>query len=175
MSHSTVSIDYLGVSGQGPTLTAARQDAARKIQSLIAEGWDPSLVSHPAYPGVVALVVRDGVEFWGVRVLTLGELKPVVTRVHSCTSGIRGREEAEAAARNHLAQVVCQVDDDSRSGCELLRGRREISEHLHWLAWQRSYQAGRARSLTDDQAHGKASSDMSLVSGLAARFLVTAR
>jgi hypothetical protein len=175
MSDSTVSIEYLGVSGRGPTLTAARQEAARKIQTLIAEGWDPSVISHLAYPGMIAVVVRDGVEHWGTRVLTLAEMKPGVTRIRACTSGIRSREEAEALARNHLAQVVCQVDDDSRSGCELLQGRREIGEHLHWLAWQRSYQAGRARGLTDDNAHAAAASDMGLVAGLAARFLATAR
>lgn len=159
-----------GITGKGKNRTEATANAIDKLDAMDSEGFAPYVVSHPFYNGTM-FVFRCSAENWSYTYLD-DTVKETTTPHHSAWHPTR--EQAIYGARFHMAQRCCRIESDEQSGLEFLAGIPGMAtaarEHLSWLAWQRSYKALIAANVPPMEAHGKATNDLTLVTGLIEKF-----
>src|SRR5258708_1322743 len=108
----TIRIDYCGMDGAGATVTQARQDASRKLSSLVRDLRDhaPIVVACGGY----AKLIYRGAESWcGKLIMREGELNRDPHGYEE--TGYAAREDAIRSAANHVAQLAWSHDVESDS------------------------------------------------------------
>jgi hypothetical protein len=146
-----LTIKYFGVEGTGKTVTAAKADAGRKIESALEGSYSPMLVS---WRGQSAVVYRtpDG---WGYALVNSDR-----DGVHSpCTNTSHAdRADAIASAKQHVAMNAYDWRTDGPSvDCPLFTDGlplkwwrdRTASDHR----FQSRYASAKLLGYTDSQCH----------------------
>lgn len=158
---TTVSITHCGIQVTGPTVTAAKQEAARQITRLVEDLEKGLEVLH--VHGITAVVWR-AVEGWRCTVLTNTNTGTIYG-----VPGYENRHEAVIAAVTHAAQVAWThaVENDAEfvsTALDQVRGfhqmgnrNRTLRELVEYFAWQRRYKAARDAGHSDGEAHEIAS------------------
>jgi hypothetical protein len=155
-----IRIEYFGVEGEGPTVTAAKQDAGRRLEHLVKQTEEsPTIIK---VGGVAALVAfqRHG---WGWRLIQTTGQALNTGRIH-VSSGYDKRE-AELGALKHVLDVAWNFPNDvtdeewiteSLKGCGVylsLGDERQIkADALRGFGWQRRYRVARAQGYDDADA-----------------------
>lgn len=158
----TIRLTYYGVEGEGPTVTAAKHAAGRKLEHLVSQTDEAPTYIEIA--GVSALVFfqKSG---WGHCLLEYRETRPKIGRVHqSSGGGERDRHEAEIGALRHVLDIAWNwpEDDDAwftatmGAGTGVYPSPRELQtirgEFLAQCKWQRDYRRYRGQGYDDEDA-----------------------
>lgn len=145
----TVTIEYCGMAGSGRNVTEAKNDAARKLVTLVHDIQSgPSVVD--VY-GEKAIVWRhdDG---WRYAIVDVGAgYGRNYSMMHS---GHGSKAETEMAARYHLAQNLWRltVEDDWRYCTECGLDDERARELVSWAMFQRAYREAIERGADDNMA-----------------------
>lgn len=141
-----VTIHYCGVPGTGPTVTKAKQDAARKIEMMLSGDWTPYLLAHK---GWFALVARSPLEAnsWGYKLFQQSDESQNLYLSNNYTS----RADAIDKAAYHLAQNAGSYEGLERWIPSVLQ--RDLDDYF---AWQASYAQAKARGLSDAECRAHA-------------------
>jgi hypothetical protein len=154
-----IKLTYYGIEGEGPTVTAAKQDAGRQLEHIVKQTEDsPTIIRIGA---VVALVAfqRWG---WGHTIIE-GIAEPQTGHVYP-SGGYATRGEAELGALKHVLDCAWKWPEDDAAWFDaVIAGKpgvyfspREVSrirgEFLAQCKWQRDYKAARAQGYDDQDA-----------------------
>jgi hypothetical protein len=130
--------------GSGKTVTAAKQDAARKIESLLAGSWYPTVIG---WKDSARLITRGPDGWKGGYICYRGEWsrEPCL----SCSNGHSddARQSCVESAVLALAQDNWTEIDDTWPIWDFLRKDRRKAmqgEWQRWCAFQRAYKAAPA-------------------------------
>lgn len=150
-----VQITYYGMEGEGTNLKEARKDASLKIEAALEGRYTPILLT---LRGEQILCWRTPTEGWQYAQLShhpIHDYEPLWGTM--CGGG--DRDEVEAIARNHLAQITWGLKLSEAEEEEILAfvAKKDRREMKSWIEWQRRYDALRAQGLSDNEAHSKAS------------------
>lgn len=163
----SIDLTYCGMPGTGPTVTAAKQDATRKIESLIA---DVQRGPRVVYIGEsVGLVSRD-LHGWryqiiggpyatsSVTILPAGEpaSEAVISVAKHVAQLVWNFDVAEGLDREFFEGLLADVEDleiDSSVAAAAVTRRHMIEDLVSWAAWQRRYKAARDAGHADNEAH----------------------
>lgn len=139
----TITLDYYGMTGQGRTVTEAKQDAGRKITEALSGDYTPRVYSF-------------GGNTWAVwrtpRGIVSGRVLPDGKFGGTCLHGRDTFEEACYTTRFHLAQLGCDITSDEIPS--ILPGdEKSIREFSWWLGFQRAYRHAKAGGKNDMDSH----------------------
>ncbi len=151
---ATVRVEYCGMDGEGKTLTAARQDAARKAEKAITGTYDPTILQSR---GWIILVWRDP---HGWRHSILREKEETRCRL-SYSSGSDDYDAVFAGALADLAQLSW---DGQEEHSPILQGndfagltkedqRRVLGDFKSWRGFQLAYKSPAAQALPECDRH----------------------
>lgn len=150
-----INLEYFGMPGSGATVTEAKQDAGRKIESLLQDLGMPLLLHHK---GAVAILTRDTYG-WGYRLFDVSTLKAYQYAGH-CSGGFDSREECLKAAVHHLAQNMRRIGEkdaeifDALPERDRALARREFAiEAERDDLFQTRYREALARGMENGDAH----------------------
>lgn len=156
----TITLEYCGIPGSGPTMAKAKQDAARKLERLVLDcRHGPIMITMRGWS---ALVFR-GPESWSIGLVFT---KGAAHNGPFCyTIGFNDLENAQYAAARNIAQLawtpsVTSDEDFAAEASRLVRradNTRLYAELLDFIQWQRRYAAARAAGHPDSEAHEIAS------------------
>jgi hypothetical protein len=154
---STVTIEYYGVTGQGATVTKAKQDAGARIAAMMVDGFNPCIVSHPYY-ALFAFVWRDGPSGWAYKVIDPADPAELANYARSIYGNgpFADKDAAIRAARRHMAQDCLKPALPDQTGLEFLIDRGDRRDHIAYIAWQRAFAAFARAGLPDTECHRKA-------------------
>jgi hypothetical protein len=149
---NTVSVTYCGMEGTGRNVTSAKQDAARKLESIMHGSYNPALLECRMN---TILVWRD-TQGWHSRVIqTPGN---PVTNSPSYNWEGNDRDEAVHNARAHLAQLAWTFDDGlsvprTDADTEIILTPSQREDFFRWAGFQLAYRDARKAGMEDCQAH----------------------
>ena len=120
----TVTIDYFGFSGSGPTVKEAKQDAGRKIQALHADTWTPVIREWRGF----AILVYRNLNGWEYTFISHpGEPLRIPA---GCSCGFHDRADAVKSAERHIADVGWS-HTDPLGAFPVWFGTDQNREHAH--------------------------------------------
>ena len=142
----TVKVTYCGVEGEGRNVTAAKRDAAEKIEKIMRGPWRPKMIRFGKH---MLSIYRDGGGLWWYySIIGLSDETPIGETMKAGSCGCYDSpEDAERDARRHVAQCIYEygVDDGMRAIPEKdAVGRRD---HASWVDWQNAYWQRRVEEL----------------------------
>lgn len=145
---ATVRVTYCGMEGEGKTLTAAKQDAARKAEEALTGDYTPVLVQRR---GIAALVYREPAG-WRTQVI-VDEQRAV--RGGAVWGGYEDKEDATQSALYHVVQLAWDGEegdalDDLAKGLD----RRRLDDLRGWVRFQLLYRRAVECGLADHLRHG---------------------
>lgn len=156
----TIRLTYCGVDGEGPTVAAAKQDAARKIEDMVTQltSFAPTII---AIEGWAALVAYCGPNAgWGHRLIT-GD-QPGTVRSGPQYLGSSGKRDvalmtaakhvADCAWRHDIADDAAWLEANRPEGISAAMWRDASSDLLYRYGWQRRYKAARDDGYDDNDA-----------------------
>ena len=153
----------LGMTGQGETIAAAKDDAAAQIERILeADKHYPEIT---AFRGHAALVFASSGHWLYKLICEPGQPLKAGT-VQPTTFAHWSRLEAIAYARSHMAQIAwtpAEIDDVAYAaaafphGVPGTMGDRLAADLLSWCRWQRGYAAAIAAGADPNHAHEIAS------------------
>jgi hypothetical protein len=130
-----INLRYCGMAGKGPTVKAAKADAAAKIEHLLNDMGQPVITRFGAY----AALIWRGVSGWHYGLLSESGAAPL---------GWSGEEETKREAldraKGHLASLAMgphATDEDYAAAVEYVGEKGNAEELADALAWQRAYAA----------------------------------
>lgn len=127
-----VCVQIAGIEGRGRNKTEAKANALAKIEQALAGSFSPYLiVAH----GAIVLIWRTPHTSWGYRILQPEPDEVLAESLSGCCLGYSSRDEAERAARKHLAQYIFTLDGPD--GSEVIENEQDRQEHQSWVQWQR--------------------------------------
>ena len=157
---SKIKITYYGMDGEGPTVTAAKQDAGRKLEHLVEQtGEDPTIIRIGNVTALVAFA-RWG---WGHRIIAGITGQPETGHV-AISGGHPDRTTAEVYALKHVLDCAWNwPEDDAAWFDQVMAGKPGVylgpmtlravrGEFLAQCKWQRDYKAARAKGYDDEDA-----------------------
>ena len=125
----TVTVDYFGFTGTGPTVKEAKQDAGRKIQALQSGYWSPKIVEWRGY----AILITRNLHGWERHFIQHpGE----ALHVGSSCCGYESEQEAVASARRHVADCGWTPADPIDLFPEFLTDEHDRREIITGRKWQ---------------------------------------
>jgi len=142
----SISITYYGAAGHGPTVTAAKQDAGRKIAEALSGSYTPVIIRHGEY---TALVWRVPMYGWCYKLLTGEEQGPVV----GFSSG--GPDEDLPATLRQVERHLAQLTGTT-NGLNRLTDA-DLREAAVYASWQLAYRQAREAGQDDEAARQTAS------------------
>lgn len=157
-------LTYCGMEGEGATVTAAKKDAAAKIERVLTADYSPRLV---AWGSVAYLIWRepttDGrVSIRSQRIINDdGSMtrRPAGGCYHSAADTI---DDVESQIMLHVAQQTWTGSDNH----PLLSGREDLQrEFKSWATWQNRYKHARECGMNDNEAHHFAGNALYLLRG----------
>jgi hypothetical protein len=142
-----ITINYCGMEGVGQTVTKAKQDAARKIESALDGHYNPTLIFHAGNVGVVA---RDPLTGWQYR---------VVWNAQNCNSGVQylggsfhaTEKNAIHGCAHHMAQIA-----GNYIGLEKYFDAATMRDLDRYYAWQETYAEVKCAGGNDEQCRASA-------------------
>jgi hypothetical protein len=160
-----INLTYCGMDGAGATVKEAKADAARKIETLIAElGRAPHLYLMQI-DAWTALVARDA-NGWGYKIISTPDQPLAQGMVYMNSFGNDQDATLRACAYSLLQNAWSQdvVNDELWLGSRVVnlpsaaRDKSLSSNLLSWFSWQRDYKRLRDSGLSDTEAHKQARS-----------------
>lgn len=142
-----------GITGSGRNITAAKADWLAKVKVALEGTFTPIRVT---VHGLTAFVWRER-EGWCYKILR--GLKPDESKevLYGCGMMVGTRDDAERAARAHLAQnlfikYIC-------TGMSAIINEEDRKDHARWVEWQYCFAAWVDTGMTQDKAHNAARPD----------------
>ena len=157
------------ITGHGPTMADAIANASDKLREAVDQPWSIHIIRRPEYRTHFAIVARIGLDTWTHTIVDAENMPVNSSRLWSGNCH-QSEHEAIKCARLGMAQVACDIHDDTKSGLEFLTNEPAMRDHLSWLAWQRTYSRHMAAGMTDMQARQQGT-DYATVASLKARWL----
>jgi hypothetical protein len=148
-----ITLQYCGMEGTGETVTKAKQDAARKIEAMLAADYTPKVV---AYKGNAFLIWREPTPYGHIsiqscRIMEKGEMVAPLSRGSTTHGGARDVADVVSQYMLHLAQ---EAWDGQEEQSEFLRLRPDLQrEFTSWCQWQKRYKEARDKGMSDTAAH----------------------
>ena len=139
-----IQLTYCGMEGEGATVKLAKQDAARKIEAVLAGYYTPYMIRHG---DMIGFIWRDPRGY---------NYKIITSDVQSGSIFGNSATDDEKEARNRCANHMAQISG-SYVGLDAYltdRDRRDLDEYA---AWQERYKQARASGKTDTEAYNIAS------------------
>lgn len=144
-----ITLSYYGVDGTGRTVTAAKNDAGRKIEAMLKGDYTPRLIQYRTFTMVL---FRDPFRGWVSSVIEnlaamTADGTAFTKQLRSSTASGDDYETAYNNALFHLAQITWQHDDGIRPP-EFLNPllQRECREYFRW---QMGYKFLEAQGMND--------------------------
>ena len=146
-------LEYLGIQTDGETIKEARQKAAQHIEKLVRDlTCSPRVIVIKGH----TLLISRTVYCWFYMLTRPGDNGVI----NSSSHGYDTREEAESAARCHLAQNL--FDFGPTDGDEgVILDEKDRAEHRDWAGWQRRVRAWIELGKSDTEAQDLASRRLS--------------
>lgn len=136
--------DYY-IDAEARTRAEAEQEAMRLVDRVMQGTYNPVVI---AFDNHLMVVWRDPAT-WHYHSYSRD------ARHHGGTCGFESREDAERAARAHMAQMHCPFTDcTALTPCDaskLIRDREDRTAHFRYARWQAGYRIARDRG-NDDEA-----------------------
>jgi len=148
-----ITLEYYGQSGSGPTVKAAKADAAKKLQEFVKNAERGPRFHRSRDCFAVIFPSPDG---WTVSYLDIA--LPPTLHVHTGNTHYPTLDEADRAVRIGFAQNEWTSDGTDIS--PYLTTQEEHREFAAWTSWQRRYSAWRATGVNDHVAHQRASQEL---------------
>ncbi len=151
---ATVRVEYCGMDGEGKTLTAARQDAARKAEKAITGSYAPTILESR---GWIILVWRDP-NGWRESIIKDEE---GVRKNSGYSSGVEYADAYHGALMS-MAQMTWDgqekyppilEDIALRHPVKGSDGRRLLSDFDSWRGFQLAYKSPTAQALPENDRH----------------------
>ena len=139
-----ITITYLGVDGKGATLTAAKNDAGRKIEMMLKGDYTPRLIQYRQFTMVL---FRDPFRGWVCSSIENVESNnadgsALTKPLWSSSASGDDYETAYNSALFHLAQLTWQPEDGIRPPDFLnVALQNECREYFRWQTGYRVLQA----------------------------------
>jgi hypothetical protein len=164
-----VQVEYCGMPGEGKTLTAAKQDAARKAEDALKGDYTPTLLCVGDQMG---LLFRTPQGWFGERITGYKS-----GLIYGSSYGL-DQQAARIRFSYNLAQLAWTPEFISRyfggSDDDFIKyaigegkdkeSRQSASELRSWIKWQRGYRELRARGISENGAHNIVSGNEHLAS-----------
>lgn len=146
-----ITLTYFGVEGSGRTVSEAKKDAGRKIEAALTGDYDPFLIGHCGYLGLVGRDPRGGqLGTWGYRVIEAGCLGGDGLTVFIDTN-YASRHDAIAACAYHLAQNA-----GTYAGLERHLAAARLRDLDAYFLWQQEYAKAKSEGLGDEECRARA-------------------
>jgi hypothetical protein len=140
-----ITLTYCGMTGEGPTVREAKQDAARKIEAALELNYTPSVF---AWKGRTALVWNTPTGVCSAYVADNG-----IGTSGVCMHGLGTSIEAACiSVRMSLAQAGADITSDEIPAI-LGKDKGAITHFQGWLGFQRAYRQAQADGLCEVDAH----------------------
>lgn len=139
-----ISLTYCGMAGEGATVKLAKQDAARKIESVLAGYYTPYMLRHA---DMIGLVWREPQGYCYKIIHADTEAGPL----HGNST-----HEDEAGTRSNCARHMAQLAGNY-TGLDRHLNDADKRDLDRYFAWQERYRIAKAQGMTDQQAHDLAS------------------
>ena len=136
-----ITIEYMGMEGQGETVTKAKQDAGRKIERMLEGYYTPEIIGTIG-ESYCALLAREPKHGWGYHILKAGDSGPMFLQCND-----PDRESARRSVRRHLADLNNDIEFIAETDQE---GR---ADWHHKQEFRRRYAEARAQGKSDPEAH----------------------
>ena len=153
----TINLTYCGMDGSGPTVSAAKQDAALKLQSIMFENATPCLVAVNGMSALVWFEPRGG---WNYKIVAgAGPVAAISGDLYGCSSS-SNRKETIAAAVKHMADLAWShdvADDEAFFAAIPGLSPADARDLTGRVQWQRRYKAARDTGRSDEDARHIAS------------------
>ena len=147
---ATVRIEYYGMDGAGPTVTAAKADASRKIERALSGSYAPSILRLGPW---AALLYREARSGWIYALVATPE--EGLRDLSGCTMGdSECRADVERRARHHLAQLA-QFDMGDEAALAFAH-KDDRAELRRYFAWQTECKAAMDAGCSEAQARERA-------------------
>jgi hypothetical protein len=160
----TIRITYYGVDGEGPTVTAAKQDAGRRLEHLVKQTEEPPVIIMVEGEAAILGFTKYG---WGHRCfMTARPAHAVLVGTQWLSGGFATKHEAELYALKHVLDNAWNFPPDdeawfndatngvAKCGVSLTtsEARRIRGEFLAQCKWQRGYRRYRDEGYNDEDA-----------------------
>lgn len=149
-----INLTYCGMEGVGETVKLAKQDAARKIEGVLAELATPRIVVVNDFAALVWFEPRAG---WVYRIITDHAEGIRAGDLYGNGGGYGdSRVDVIAAATKHLADISWTHDvQDDQAFFATVKGLdpRTVADLVSRAAWQRRYRAAVTTGASDVEAH----------------------
>jgi hypothetical protein len=144
-----VRMTYCGMDGEGSTLTAAKQDAARQVERFLDEISE----QKAGFIGKYFCLTYRTKTSWYYSIYHPGEPLDHFKRVagHWCCSATDA-EDAERCLRKHVAQWIYGETDDKGLALLEIHNDKDRQSIAHWCDWQAAYRIARAQGMNDQEA-----------------------
>jgi len=142
---TTITLKYCGMEGTGPTVKAAKQDAASKIERLLAESWEPTYIQGRT---LIGMVWRDQFA-WAYCILEA----PITER--PCQHyNYDTREDAYRACARHMAQNEIDLDAaDPYTAPDYVKNPIDRRSYADYVAWQLAARTALRQGVSNQDAH----------------------
>lgn len=142
-----ITIEYLGVQGEGKSIKEAKTDAARKLQELAKRDPTPYIV---AFRGEAIIIWHNGEGYVSRMLSGVGDCKGSPLSWGTSHSNLIPIEDILSECRQHLAQICWDGTEDMSP---LLIEKQEQANFTQWVRFQRAYKDAREKGLPDAECH----------------------
>ncbi len=142
-----ITITYCGMDGTGDTVAKAKQDAARKLEAVMAGDWNPFLLTHHGRLAVISRIPKGDFRQWGYALAETDDGSLDLGHVPSWER----RDQAIAAAAKHLAQNA-----GTYVGLERWLTHHEQRDLDSYFTWQKAYAEAKASGCSDEECRRQA-------------------
>ena len=140
-----ITLTFCGMRGEGASVAAAKQDAARKIEEILSDDWTPFLLASGNWMAVVTKVPSDYGPNWGHRLLNSNELSSGPLFMATLSGS---RNNAIKGAAIHLAQTV-----GNYIGLEQYLDQVDMRSLDEYFRFQTAYQEAKAKGIEDQACY----------------------
>jgi hypothetical protein len=145
---ATVRVTHIGMEGEGRTLAAAKQDAARKAEAALTGEYTPHYVKHA---GSIAVIAREPQYGWGYRIIYPDSSTSDALFLQGQGGTANSKKDVIESAAWHLAQNAGHYD-----GLEAIIPAKRRNELDRYFESQARYKEAIDRGMSDEEARSYA-------------------
>lgn len=138
-----IQLTYCGMAGEGPTVKEAKQDAARKIEAVLALDYEPKIIMAGNMIGACWNTPHGVVSGYVYKGRISG----------TCHHGSQATlADACEQMKLNIAQNIADVESDAIPEI-IAQNRESVRDYRSWLGFQRAYRDARKQGVPEAECH----------------------